>query len=165
MNNSKIKTLVGIIIFLLITNVAMLIFFIVLSKPVKKQRNHEFSGMYYSLQKDVGFSKDQLAQYQTLRNDQMQKMKPLFNELRNAKKDFYGLIYSGNISDSLINADADSISQKQKRLDMNMFKYFQNVRRLCLPDQTQKFDSSLKKEVVRMVARPGKDNNRSPGNN
>lgn len=165
MNNSKIKTLVGIIIFLLITNVAMLIFFIVLSKPVKKQRNHEFNGMYYSLQKDVGFSKDQLGQYQTLRNEQMQKMKPLFNELRNAKKDFYGLIYSGNISDSLINADADSISQKQKRLDMNMFKYFQNVRSLCLPDQTQKFDSSLKKEVVRMVARPGKDNKRPPGNN
>lgn len=165
MNNSKIKTLVGIIIFLLITNVAMLIFFIVLSKPVKKQRNHEFSGMYYSLQKDVGFSKDQLAQYQTLRNEQMQKMKPLFNELRNAKKDFYGLIYSGNISDSLINADADSISQKQKRLDMNMFKYFQKVRSLCLPDQTQKFDSSLKKEVVRMVARPGKDSKRPPGNN
>ena len=165
MNNSKIKTLVGIIIFLLITNVAMLIFFIVLSKPVKKQRNREFNGMSYSLQNDVGFSKDQLAKYQSLRNEQMQKMRPLFNELRNAKKDFYGLIYSGNMSDSLINADADSISQKQKRLDMNMFRYFQNVRTLCLPDQTQKFDSSLKKEVARMIARPGKDNKRPPANN
>jgi Spy/CpxP family protein refolding chaperone len=77
--------------------------------------------------------------------------------VRNAKKDFYGLIYSNNISDSLINADADSIAQKQKILDMQMFAYFKNIRNICTPEQTQKFDSTLKKEVARMVGRPGKD--------
>jgi periplasmic protein CpxP/Spy len=158
MNNTKTKTLVGIIIFLLITNVAMLIFFIVLSKPVKRQRSHESNGMYNALQNEVGFSKDQLAKYQSLRKEQMQKVKPLFNEVRNAKKDFYGLIYSENISDSLINTDADSIAQKQKTLDIQMFIYFKNIRNLCTPGQAPKFDSTLKKEVARMVGRPGKDN-------
>jgi Spy/CpxP family protein refolding chaperone len=158
MNNSaKTKTLVTIIIFLLITNVAMLVFFILLGKPVKRQRNHETNGMYHSLQNDVGFSQDQLAKYQSLRKEQLQKVRPLFNEVRNAKKDFYGLIYSNNISDSLINADADSIARKQKTLDMQMFAYFKNIRSICTPEQTQKFDSTLKKEVARMVGRPGKD--------
>lgn len=158
MNNTKTKTLTGIIIFLLITNIAMLIFFMAMAKPEKKQRNHESNGMYNALKDEVGFSKDQLANYQSLRKEQLQKVKPLFNEVRNAKKDFYGLIYSENISDSLIRADADSIAEKQKLLDMQMFAYFKKIRNICTPDQTQKFDSTLKKEVSRMVGRPGRDN-------
>lgn len=155
---TKTKSLVTIIIFLLITNIAMLIFFILLDKPIdKRQRNHETYGMYNSLQNEVGFSKDQLDKYQTLRKEQMGKVRPLFNEVRNAKKDFYGLIYSENISDSLINADADSISQKQKSLDMQMFGYFKNIRNICTPSQIQKFDSTLKKEVARMVDKPARN--------
>ncbi len=156
---TKTKSLVTIIIFLLITNIAMLVFFILLSKPVdRKQRNRETNGMYTSLQNEVGFSKDQLDKYQLLRKEQMEKVKPLFNEVRNAKKDFYGLIYSSNVPDSLLKADADSIAQKQKTLDMQMFTYFKNIRNLCTPEQTEKFDTVIKKVVIRMVARPGKDN-------
>jgi Spy/CpxP family protein refolding chaperone len=157
-NNTKTKTLVTIIVFLLITNIAMLIFFIMSNGPIeKKQRNHEQNGMYNSLKNDVGFSKEQLDKYQLLRKEQIGKVRPLFNEVRNAKKDFYGLIYSENIPDSLINADADSIAQKQKSLDMQMFGYFQNIRNICKPDQIQKFDSKLKKEVVRMVDKPARN--------
>jgi Spy/CpxP family protein refolding chaperone len=156
---TKTKSLVTIIIFLLITNIAMLIFFIVLSKPVdKRPRNRETNGMYTSLQNEVGFSKDQLDKYQLLRKEQMEKVKPLFNEVRNAKKDFYGLLYSSNVPDSLIHADADSIANKQKTLDLQMFDYFKNIRNMCTPDQTEKFDSVIKKVVVRMVGRPGKEN-------
>lgn len=146
---TKTKSLITIIIFLLITNFAMLIFFILLSKP-------GLNGMYISLQNEVGFSKEQLDKYQLLRKEQMEKVRPLFNEVRNAKKDFFGLIYSSNVPDSLLKADADSIAQKQKILDLQMFTYFKNIRNICTPDQTQKFDSVIKKVVVRMVARPRK---------
>jgi Spy/CpxP family protein refolding chaperone len=80
----------------------------------------------------------------------------LFNKLRDAKKDFYGLIYSDNISDSLMSAEADSIAQKQKILDMQMFRYFKSIRNICTPGQLQEFDSTIKKVVVRMVGHPGK---------
>lgn len=160
MNEStKTKSLITIIIFLLITNIAMLVFFIVLGKPIdKRQKSRETNGMYNSLQNEVGFSKGQLDKYQVLRKEQMEKVRPLFNEVRNAKKDFYGLIYSQNISDSLINADADSIAQKQKSLDMQMFGYFKNIRTICTSSQIQKFDSALKKEVARMVDKPARNN-------
>lgn len=158
MNNSaKIKSLVTIIIFLLITNIAMLIFFLTASKPADtREKNRDFNGMYNSLQSEVGFTKDQLDQYQVLRKEQRDKVRPLFNELRNAKKDFYKLIYSSANSDSLINADADSIARKQKDLDMQMFRYFKNIRSICTPEQLPKFDTTVTKEIGRMVGgRPG----------
>lgn len=155
-SKTKTKSLITIIIFLLITNVAMLIFFVLLSKPVdRRQRNHESNGMYKSLQNDVGFSKVQLDQYQALREVQMKNVRPMFNEVRETKKAFYELISSDQVSDSLLSADADSIAQKQKELDMQMFLYFKNVRKICTPEQTVKFDSIMKKVVGRMVGRPG----------
>jgi len=155
-NDTKTKSLITIIIFLLITNIAMLIFFVVQSKPAeRRERNHESNGMYKSLQNDVGFSKDQLNQYKVLREEQMKKVHPMFDELREAKKDFYTLINSGQVSDSLVDAGADSIAQKQKRLDLQMFGYFKNLRAMCTGEQKQKFDSLMKKVVVRMIGRPG----------
>jgi periplasmic protein CpxP/Spy len=159
----KYKALVSIIIFLLITNFAMLLFFMVLSKPAEeKPRNHEQNGFYTLLQKEVGFSQSQLGQYQDLRTQQRKNVSPLFNEVKKAKEDFYELLYSDNVSDSLINADADSIAQAQRKLDMQMFRHFKMVRNICTPEQIQKFDSSMKKVIVRMTSRPGRG---KPNNN
>ena len=138
----------------------MLIFFLALSKPAdKRQKNHSPNGMYTSLQNDVGFNKDQLDQYQALRKEQRDKMRPLFNELRTSKKDFYKLLYSSANSDSLVSADADSIAQKQKTVDMHMFRYFKSIRNLCKPEQLPQFDSSITREIGWMVgSRPGGGN-------
>jgi Spy/CpxP family protein refolding chaperone len=158
---SKTRSLVTIIIFLLITNVGMLLFFVFSSKPsVKKEPGREQGGgsMYNSLQKEVGFSTTQLDRYQALRKEQRDIVRPLFGELRAAKKDFYDLLYADTISDSLVIVDADSIAQKQKRLDLQMFRYFKNIRNICTPDQLQKFDSTVNKVVIRMVGRSGKGN-------
>ena len=155
-SNTKNKSLIMIIVFLLITNIAMLVFFVVLSKPAeRRQRNHESNGIYKSLQNEVGFSEKQLKQYQALKDQQMKTVRPKFNEVRQSKKDFYELISSAQVSDSALNADADSIAQKQKNLDMQMFQYFKNVRKICTDEQTEKFDSLMKKVIGRMVGRPG----------
>ena len=156
---TKTKSLVTIIIFLLITNVGMLLFFVFSGKPsVKREYNHEQGGgsMYNSLQNEVGFSKDQLDRYQLLRQGQRVIVKPLFGELRTAKTNFYDLLYTSNATDSLINANADSIAQRQKRLDLQMFGYFKNIRSICTPNQLQKFDTTINKVVIRMTGRNGR---------
>lgn len=160
---AKTRSLVTIIIFLLITNVGMLLFFIFSSKPsVKKESGRDQGGsMYNSLQNEVGFSTAQLERYQVLRKEQRDIVKPLFGELRTAKKDFYDLLYTDTISDSLVIADADSIAQKQKKLDLQVFRYFKNIRNICTPGQLQKFDSTVNKVVIRMVGRSGKGNHDS----
>ncbi|HVZ95548.1 MAG TPA: periplasmic heavy metal sensor [Chitinophagaceae bacterium] len=152
----KNKALVSIIIFLLITNVAMLVFFLVLNNhSPKPPRNHDgLSGM---LQKDVGFSKQQLDAYESLRKGQLDSVHALFDELKKEKIDFYNMIYASSMDDSTLEAAAENIAAKQKELEIKMFYHFKTVRAICTPDQLPKFDSTLKKVVVRMISRAGKD--------
>ena len=153
----KYKVLVSIIIFLLVTNFALLFFFMISNKPAaKRTREHTEGWLYNSLQQEVGFSKEQLTKYQELRTLQRTHVRPLFDEVRKAKQDFYGLLYLENISDSLVNADADSIASTQKKLDLQMYEHFKMVRNICTPEQLQRFDSTIKKAVVHMISRPGK---------
>jgi hypothetical protein len=150
----KNKALVSIIIFLLITNVAMLVFFLVVNKPAPRPSRHE--GMTGMLQKDVGFNKQQLDAYQSLRKNQLDSMHALFDDLKKAKIDFYDMIYEPDMNDSLLESSADNIATKQKKLEMRMFYHFKAVRTICTPDQLPKFDSTLKKVVMRMISRNGK---------
>ena len=155
---TKNKSLVSIIIFLLITNIAMLVFFLVLNKPPQKVvRARDQNGMSGMLQKEVGFSKDQIDTYLSLRKSQMDTIHVLFDDLRKSKMDFYDLIYTSQISDSSLNKAADIIAERQKSLDLYMFNHFKQVRNICTPDQLQKFDSTIKKVLIRMTSRNGKD--------
>lgn len=155
---TKNKSLVSIIVFLLITNIAMLIFFLVMNNP--KQKNfhiREQNGMSDMLQKEVGFSKDQLDTYQSLRKNQLDTLHELFDELRKSKMDFYNLIYSSQVSDTSVSKAADAIAGKQKLLDLHMFNHFKMVRNICTPDQLPKFDSTIQKVFIRMTGKTGKE--------
>jgi hypothetical protein len=155
---TKNKSLVSIIIFLLITNIAILVFFLVLNKPPQKAvRPRDQNGMSGMLQKEVGFSKDQIDTYLSLRKSQMDTIHVLFDDLRKSKMDFYDLIYSSQVSDSSLNKAADIIAERQKALDLYMFDHFKKVRNICTPDQLQKFDSTIKKVLIRMTGKNGRD--------
>lgn len=155
-STTKNKSLVSIIIFLLITNITILVFFLVLNNPAQKH-SHDQNGMSGLLQKEVGFNKDQLDTYQALRKNQSDTVHALFDDLRNAKMDFYNLIYSPQVSDSAIKEASDLIAKKQEALDIHMFNHFKTVRNICTPDQLQKFDSTIKKVFVRMTDRTVKN--------
>jgi periplasmic protein CpxP/Spy len=154
----KNKSLISIIIFLLITNLAMLIFFLVMNG--QGQRNghgHDQNGISGLLQKEVGFTKEQLDTYQSLRKGHLDKVHTLFDDLRKAKTDFYDLIYTSQVSDSAVNRAAGVIAEKQKTLDLQMFNHFILVRNICTPGQLPKFDTTIKKVITRMTVRPGKE--------
>jgi protein CpxP len=154
----KNRSLVSIIVFLLITNVAMLVFFLVLNNQGQRNSHiHDQNGISGLLEKEVGFTKEQLNTYQALRKDQVDKIHALFDELRKAKTDFYNLMYTSQVSDSAVNKAAGIIAEKQKTLDLQMFNHFELVRNICTPDQLQKFDTTIKKVIVRMTGRPGRE--------
>jgi hypothetical protein len=112
------------------------------------------------LQKDVGFTRDQLDTYQVLRKDQLDSIHILFDEVRKAKMNFYNLIYTPNVADSTLISAADEIAVRQKNLDLHMINHFKKVRNICSPDQVQKFDSSIKKIIARMVGKSGRNPNK-----
>lgn len=156
-NNKKNKSLISIIIFLLITNLAMLVFFVILNEPANKNSSKENQSRFSkSLQKDVGFTKEQLDQYQVLRKAQLERVRPLFNEVRNAKFGLYDLLYAEPVSDSVVNGRAEIIGTKQQQLDIQMFRHFERARKICTQDQLPKFDTAVKKLIIRMTSRPGK---------
>lgn len=154
--NKKNKSLISIIIFLLITNIAMLIFFVILNKPAEtKIENVEQGRFSTSLQKDVGFTKEQFDEYQVLRKDHFEKLRPLFNDLRNTKFQFYDLLYAP-VSDSAVSESAARIGKKQQQLDLQMFHYFESLRKTCRQEQLPKFDTAVKQLIIRLTDRPGK---------
>ena len=135
----------------------MLIFFVFLSGPSGRGSSNENQSHFSkSLQKDVGFTKEQLDQYQVLRKAQLERVRPLFNDVRNAKFGLYDLLYAEPVSDSVINRKAQLIGEKQEELDIQMFKHFERARKICTREQLPKFDTAIKKLIVKMTSRPGR---------
>lgn len=149
---TKNRTFIWIIIFLILSNIAILLFFIFLSND--KRGNHSRdnkNGIALFLQKQIGFNKQQIDEYQKLKEGNMQKVKPLFEQIKAAKDTFYNFLYSNNVSDSLLNKSAAVIGERQQALDLQMFQHFKSVRSLCTAEQLPKFDSLFKKVVDRMT--------------
>ena len=150
--NKKYKALVGFIILLILIDVILLIFFILRQSPSEKEvHSRDQNGMATVLEKEVGFNQDQVAQYLQLRSEQRASGKPLFDSLRKAKESFYALLGQTSTADTLINSYAEKIAATQKQLDLQMFNYFQEVRKLCTPQQIPQFDSVIKKTVRKMI--------------
>lgn len=147
----KNKSLLFIIGFLLLTNVAMLIFF--LKKDAADRSTPQTGRFTTALQKDVGFSESQMKEYQDMKAKHIEQFRPMLDDLKNAKLKFYDLVYALPVSDSLLNASSDQIAGRQKALDIQMFRYFERIRHICRKEQLPQFDSAVKHLVIRMISR------------
>lgn len=149
------KSLVAIIIFLLVSNIAMLIFFLALGNSTKKDHSRkDIIGNF--LKKDIGFDQQQMDQYEKIHKDHREFMKPYFEGIRNAKDSFYSLL-SAPMNDSSLNSAGAPIGARQIELDISMFKHLSNVRNLCNKEQLPKFDSLFKNVISRITGHPRRD--------
>lgn len=143
------KLLLLIIGVLLIANIGLLYFY-VFSKP-KKQTRPPMANPIEKVKKDVGLNDEQTALYDSLRSKQFKTMKPLFEDITKSKEEFFSLIYQPGVSDSVLNAYAARIGEKQMALDMSTFRYFQSIKALCTEEQRPKMDSVIKQIVKRII--------------
>jgi hypothetical protein len=160
--NSRSRRLVIIIIILLISNIGILAFFLwpKLVDKVKGNSGRQGYGMADMLKKEVGLDSVQIKELDRLREDHWKKMRPMFEELRNSKNQFYSLLKSPETPDSVINRSADVIAEKQKAIDLQVFQHFRNSRRVCRPDQTAKYDSLTQIVIKKMAGLSRGSNNR-----
>lgn len=150
---SRNKNLVFIIAVLLLTNIAVLVYFLAFKKHPDPKTGGPRTGLTDMLQTEVGFNDDQVAQYKQLKEQQREKIRPLFDEMRKAKDNLFKLMGDSTVSDSMISIAADAIAQRQKMLDLETFSHFKKVRALCAtPEQQVKYDSA----VLRMFRKMGK---------
>jgi hypothetical protein len=158
LRNNRILLLI--ITALLVTNTGLLYFYV-----WKKKNRATFTSMrehvLMRLENEVGFSKDQLALYDSMRTKHFESMKPLLGELKGAKENFFKLVSQSDISDSLINAYAANVCEKQKTIDVRMLSYFLSLKKICTDEQKPKMDSLVVSITQRMAGPnrgvPGKE--------
>jgi protein CpxP len=159
------KNLLIIIAVLLLTNIGVLGYFLWYKKPPEKQEQHDGrnnnNGIQDLLQKEVGFSADQLAQYKQMKDKQRETIRPMYDEMRKAKDSLFRLLTDSTVPDSVISKAADQIANRQKLLDMQTFTYFRKVRMLATADQQPKYDSLIQNMFSKMNRPPRRPDNDS----
>ena len=142
--SSRNKTLFFILVISLLANVIMLIYFGWMREPDHHNgRNWQGSPMTEFLRKDLHFTDQQMEAHNKLRMQNRQKMKPLFEDVRLAKVDFYKHVNDQQANDSLLNAAAGQIGEKQKILDLRTLKNFRQLRDICTEEQKKRYDSLI----------------------
>lgn len=139
----------------LLANVVMLAYFgWIRESNHHNPHNGPGSPMAAFLQQELGFTAQQMEAYNKLRQQNRQKMKPLFEDVRLAKVHFYDFLNDEQINDSLLDAAASQIGEKQKVLDLQTLKNFRQLRTLCTEEQKKKYDSLITGVISNMWFTP-----------
>ena len=146
----KNKVLVAIIAILLLTNIVMLVFLLGKKSDKPHDRRTNTASTPY-LQKELGFTEQQMAQFNSLKEEHREKINSLFDEARKTKDSFFLLLKDSTVSDSALVSASALIGDKQQALDMQVFESLREIRKLCTSQQQQKFDSLLPKIVYKMA--------------
>jgi|SRR6218665_380223 len=152
------KNLLIIIAVLLLTNIGVLGYFLWYKKPEAKveqfRGDGKPNGILDLLQKEIGFSEDQLAQYKLLKDKQRETIRPMYDEMRKAKDSLFSLLRESSIADSVVQKAADRIAQQQRTVDLQTFSYFRKVRTLNTPEQLPRYDSLIQNMFSKMNKPP-----------
>lgn len=147
--HTKSKLYLLIIVILLVTNIAMLFFFLGDKDGGKKgggPGRQDRSAMMKSFLKDeIGFTAQQLQQYDTLSKQYKEATKGQFDSLRSNKEEQFKELGSKGFSDSAIFDMINKSSERQKVMELQLLNHFASIRKICSADQLTKFDTSFYK--------------------
>lgn len=156
MSGTKNRNLLVIIVVLLLTNIAVLGYFLWYKKPGPPPHGggRERHSLGDLLKKELDFDSAQLAIYKDMREKQKNVLHPMFDDMRKAKDSLFSLIGKVDASDSSVQRLAAYVGDQQEALDLQTFKYFSEVRKLCKPEQEAKYDSLMAQMFKRMGRKP-----------
>ena len=147
-NQPRNKILILIISILLFANIATLSFFMVNKCEKPKQAKYERREMIMSfLQKDVGFSKEQMDRYDTMSKLHRQEMRKSFDGISAQRERVFKELAIRDFHDSAIHVAADEISNQQKEFELLMLRHMNGIRSICTPEQRATFDSGFYKII------------------
>ena len=103
--------------------------------------------------KELKLNAKQQEQLEVLVKEHRQAAEQLRGKTREAKESFFDLLKQQNVTDSVKQAAAKSVSIITEELDLLTLNHFQKVRALCTADQQQKFDEIIQ-QVTSMMGQP-----------
>lgn len=131
---TKNRFYIFIIIGLLISNV-LLVAFVLMRKPPRR------SGPRDLIIQRLHFDEKQVQQYDGLIQQHKMQIKEKEYEIMNLKTQYYSLLKNNNQTkgDSLVQ-QIGKISMETEKIN---FKHFQDIRKICYPDQMKNFDNLI----------------------
>lgn len=142
--------LLTLVILLLLANAATLAFFWLdrSKKPMQQE-----GGPKEFLVKELTLSTAQQQQYEELVKQHRQAVDAIRQQVKAAKDNLFALVKVTEASDSTKQAAASDVSKLTEKIDLLTLNHFQQVRKICTPEQQQKFDQLIG-EITRMMAAP-----------
>jgi Spy/CpxP family protein refolding chaperone len=154
------KIFIAIIVMLMIANIILVSLFLLKGDGTKRDRHQDRKVMIANfLKTEIGFSAQQLQQYDTLSDKHRDNIKAIFDSLKSSKDKQFKQLVAGNFTDSVMNTVADQSAISQKTMELKMFNHLKNIRMLCTPEQLPKFDSLFVK-VLNKRGGEGRKNSR-----
>lgn len=144
MKISSNKILSAAVILLLIVNTILLIF-MWKGKSKHEPRHLQGGGPFETMVKELKMTEQQKNDYQKLRDEHLAAVKPLFDSIREVRKDFIQLVKETNVSDSALKAYSSRIARKQAIVDQLTLEHLKKARALFSGDQQKQFDEFVQK--------------------
>ncbi len=150
---SKNKILLTIIAVLLLTNITLLI---LLSKS-KQHRDREPHPISFNerVRTEVVLRDEQMSIFLPKRTAFWEGLRNRFDEIKQSKQEFYARMYDSTFTDSIMEAKAQIIGNQQKELDLFVIRHFQDIRKICTPEQLPRYDSIMP-GIITMMMEPMK---------
>jgi hypothetical protein len=104
------------------------------------------------LRQQVGFSDEQLKQYEALRISYGDSIDRQLSALRNLRSEFMKLVYKNADTVAIANSTG-KICAAQMAVDQLVLRHFIKFRRLAKDDQSEKMDSFLKTVTKSILAK------------
>ena len=143
MKNPTNKILAIAVVFLLLTNIGLVIF--MLNKKPQSDKWRGRVDLFEMMVKELNMTEQQQKDYKLQKDEHFKNIKPLFDSVRAAKTAFFALTKEQNVNDSLVNQYSLRISEKQSAIDKLTFAHFKRVRGLFTDEQQPKFDEFVQK--------------------
>jgi periplasmic protein CpxP/Spy len=154
MQSLKNKLLIGVIVLLVIANVASItMMWLNNNKHPHRPNAMQAAEPKMFLINELQLNAQQQQQLDTLVKEHRGLAKPLKDEIRETKRLFFNLLQQKNIADSTKQNALKAISKSTEALDVVAFNHFAKVRLICNEAQQKRFDEIID-DVTKLMAQP-----------
>lgn len=146
---SNNKSLSIALIILLLMNIVLVVFIWKGNKNNPPKRSSGANSSLEILDRELQLSDSQKTAYQNLRNEYSSISKPVFDSIRELRKSFLEMIKDSGLNDSSLSDYSIRVAAKQAAIDRMSLEHFRKVRALFKDDQLRKYDSFIRKAMLR----------------
>lgn len=143
------KVLAITVVILLLVNTGLLLFIWKGKGSGQKGQQNNSNSALETMVRELNMTESQKKNYQALRDQHFTNVRPLYDSVREARKDFLKMIQSPVVQDSNISNFSRRIAEKQAVIDRLTLDHFRKVRGLFSGDQQKKYDDFIQKIMLR----------------